>query len=89
MLETPTLSDAQWLALQARFRALRTCGRCNHSFGVEIVWRRIYALKVGRILVALCEACEKELPKGSALDIEFRAQRERQALASVPPGGRA
>lgn len=54
------------------------------------IWRRVYELKVGSLrLVALCDSCAAELPRGGVAESEFKALLECRALAAAAAGGRA
>jgi hypothetical protein len=75
--------------LSPQFETPPNCTRCAEVFRVEVIVRRVYELKVGLAVAAFCQRCAEALPKGGAADIEFRAHLERQALANVPPQGRA
>jgi hypothetical protein len=77
-------------AVAPGFDTPANCTQCGEAFRAEeVITRRVYELRVGLALAALCVRCTAALPMGSVAETEFLVSLERTALASVPPQGRA
>jgi len=74
---------------ESKFDQVTNCTRCARLLSAEVIWRRMYVLGGIRALVVLCDACNTAVPPDSAADAAFQRHIERQAMASVPAGGRA
>jgi hypothetical protein len=76
-------------ALERRFETPASCTWCGRVFGAEVIWRRVFELGLGFAVTVFCDRCNAAVPRGGPVELELRARLERQALASVPPQGRA